>query len=95
MGALAFTASFDCDPPMLPDWFAGIPPDQEIAGVTADGAVDTRKCHDAIDARGAERMDRLEQRRNKDAARDFDRQGADLRVCISVLNGLTARHARH
>ena len=28
-------------------------PDQEIAAVTADGAFDTRKCHDAIAARGA------------------------------------------
>ena len=27
--------------------------DQEIASVTADGAFDTRKCHDAIAARGA------------------------------------------
>ena len=30
-----------------------IPPDQEIASVTADGAFNTRKCHDAIAARGA------------------------------------------
>ena len=29
------------------------PPDQEIARVTADGAYDTRKCHDAIAERGA------------------------------------------
>jgi Transposase DDE domain len=32
---------------------AQIPRDQEIATVTADGAFDTRKCHDAIVARGA------------------------------------------
>jgi hypothetical protein len=31
-----------------------IPPDQEIASVTADGAYDTRKCHDAIAERGAD-----------------------------------------
>lgn len=30
-----------------------IPPGQEIASVTADGAFDTRKCHDAIAARAA------------------------------------------
>ena len=30
-----------------------IPQDQEIASVTADGAFDTRKCHEAIAARGA------------------------------------------
>lgn len=41
------------DAPMLPELLDQIPPDQEIATVTADGAVDTRKCHDAIAARGA------------------------------------------
>ena len=30
-----------------------IPPDQEIGSVTADGAFDTHKCHEAIAARGA------------------------------------------
>jgi len=30
-----------------------IPPDQEIGNVTADGAYDTRKCHDAIADREA------------------------------------------
>jgi hypothetical protein len=30
-----------------------MPPGQEIATVTADGAFDTRKCHDAIAAGGA------------------------------------------
>lgn len=32
---------------------AGIPADEEIATVTADGAYDTRACHDAIAARSA------------------------------------------
>ena len=41
------------DAPMLPELLDQIPPDQEIASVTADGAFDTRKCHDAIAARGA------------------------------------------
>ena len=38
---------------MLPQLLDQIPPEQEIASVTADGALDTRKCHDAIAARGA------------------------------------------
>jgi hypothetical protein len=39
--------------PMLPDLLSQIPPDQELGSVTADGAYDTRKCHDAIAARDA------------------------------------------
>ena len=38
---------------MLPELLDQIPLDQEIASVTADGAYDTRKCHDAIADRGA------------------------------------------
>jgi Transposase DDE domain len=38
---------------MLPELLAQIPPDQKIASVTADGAYDTRKCHDAIAERRA------------------------------------------
>ena len=38
---------------MLPELLDQIPPDQEIASVTVDGAYDTRKCHDAIAGRGA------------------------------------------
>lgn len=41
------------DAPMRPELLAQIPADQEIASVTADGACDTRKCHDAIAERGA------------------------------------------
>ena len=33
---------------MLPQLLDQIPHDQEIASVTADGAFDTRKCHEAI-----------------------------------------------
>lgn len=39
--------------PMLPELLNQIRSDQEIATVTADGAYDTRKCHDAIADRGA------------------------------------------
>lgn len=38
---------------MLPELLDQIPPEQEIGSVTADGAFDTRKCHDAIADRGA------------------------------------------
>lgn len=33
---------------MLPELHNQIPPDLDIGSVTADGAYDTRKCHDAI-----------------------------------------------
>ena len=51
--AAEFTTSDVGDAPILPDLLDQIPPDQQIASVTADGAFDTRKCHDAIAARGA------------------------------------------
>ena len=51
--AVEFTSSAIGDAPMLPDLLNQIPPDQEIGSVTADGAYDTRKCHDAIAGRGA------------------------------------------
>jgi len=38
---------------MLPEVLEQIAADQDIGSVTADGAYDTRKCHDAIDARNA------------------------------------------
>ncbi|MRH22239.1 IS5 family transposase [Rhodovulum strictum] len=51
--ATEFTSSDIGDAPLLPELLDQIPPEQEIATVTADGAFDTRKCHDAIAARGA------------------------------------------
>ncbi|EEX15981.1 ISSpo9, transposase [Citreicella sp. SE45] len=38
------------DAPVLPDLLDQIPSDEEIGSVTADGAYDTRKCHEAIAA---------------------------------------------
>ena len=38
---------------MLPDLLNQIPPGEEIGRFTADGAYDTRRCHDAIAARNA------------------------------------------
>ena len=40
-------------PPCCPNYWPRSPADQDIACVTADGAYDTRKCHDAIAERGA------------------------------------------
>ena len=64
--AVEVTSNDIGDAPMLPELLDQIPPDQDIASVTApshglhanrcratDGAYDTRKCHDAIAERGA------------------------------------------
>lgn len=51
--AVEVTTSNVGDAPMLPELLGQIDPHQEIATVTADGADDTRKCHDAIADRGA------------------------------------------
>ena len=47
------TGSHIGDAPILPDLLDQIPPEEKIASVTADGAYDTRKCHDTIADRGA------------------------------------------
>lgn len=51
--AIGVTSSSIGDSPMLPGLLSQIAPGQEIGSVTADGAYDTRKCHDAIAARNA------------------------------------------
>lgn len=51
--AIEVTSSSIGDAPMLPDLLSQIPPDQELGCVTADGAYDTRRCHDAIAERNA------------------------------------------
>lgn len=51
--AVEVTTSNVGDAPMLPELLGQIDPDQKIATVTADGAFDTRRCHDAIADRGA------------------------------------------
>ena len=51
--AAEFTTSDVGDAPMPPELLDHIPPEQQISNVTADGAFDTRKCHEAIAARGA------------------------------------------
>jgi hypothetical protein len=52
--AIEVTGSNVGDAPILPDLLNQITPDQEIGSVTADGAYDTRKCHNAIAARDAQ-----------------------------------------
>jgi transposase len=51
--AVEITGSHIGDAPVLPDLLGQIPADERIGSVTADGAYDTRKCHDAIADRGA------------------------------------------
>ncbi|MDE4063976.1 IS5 family transposase [Phaeobacter gallaeciensis] len=51
--AIEVTTSNVGDAPMLPELLDQIPLDQNIGSVTADGAYDTRKCHNAIAVRGA------------------------------------------
>ena len=51
--AVEVTTSSIGDAPMLPDLLNQIQPDPDVGSVTADGAYDTRKYHDAIAARGA------------------------------------------
>jgi hypothetical protein len=51
--AVEITGSNTGDAPMLPHLLNRIPRGQEIGSVTADGAYDTRRCHNAIADRGA------------------------------------------
>ena len=48
--AVEVTSSNIGDAPVLPELLHQIPADQGIGSVTADGAYDTRKCHEAIAA---------------------------------------------
>ncbi|WP_368074451.1 transposase [Antarctobacter heliothermus] len=52
--AIEITGSNVGDAPMLPELLDQIPADVEICSVTADGAYDTRRCHDAVADRGAD-----------------------------------------
>jgi hypothetical protein len=52
--AMEVTTSDIGDAPMLPELIGQIAPHHEVASVTADGAYDTRKCHEAIAAQGAD-----------------------------------------
>ena len=83
--AVEVTSSNVGDAPMLPDLLAQLPPDQEIATVTADGAYDTRACHDAIADRGAAAI--IPPRRN---ARAWKPDTAGARARNEILR--TSKH---
>jgi len=51
--AIEVTGAGVGDAPMLPELLNQIPLHEKIASVTADGAYDTRKCHEAISKRAA------------------------------------------
>jgi hypothetical protein len=51
--AVEVTANHIGDAPLLPDLLSQIPAGEGIGSVTAGGAYDTRKCHDAIANRSA------------------------------------------
>ena len=51
--AVEITGSHISDAPVPPDLLSQITMNEEIGSITADGAYDTRKCHDAIADRGA------------------------------------------
>jgi hypothetical protein len=138
--AAEFTTSDLGEAPMLDEPLGQILPEQEIATVTAYGAFDTRKCHDAIAAPGvaaimpprknakpwkpdtpgavarneilrtSKRVGRTIWRQwsgyhrrsravtkvncvrllgQRLSVRDFDRQVAEFKVRVSVLNGFT------
>ena len=52
--AVEITGSHVGDAPVLPDLLGQIPEGEAVGSVTADGAYDTRACHDAIAGRGAD-----------------------------------------
>ncbi len=54
--AVEVTSSNIGDAHMLPELLNQIPLDQNIGNVTADGPYDTRKCQEAVAARGAHAM---------------------------------------
>lgn len=53
MRAVEVTGSNISDAPILLELLNQTPSEQDLGSVTADGAYDTRKCHEAIAARDA------------------------------------------
>ena len=47
---LRFSECGVCEAPLLPELLDRIPPEQEVANITADDAFGSRRCHDAIAA---------------------------------------------
>lgn len=83
--AVEVTSSNVGDAQMLPELLKQIGLDQQIATVTADGAYDTRACHDAIADRGAAAI--IPPRRN---ARPWKPHSAGARARNEILR--TSKH---
>ena len=81
--AVEVTSSNVGDAPILPDLLAQIPAEEELATVTADGAYDTRACHDAIAVRDAAAI--IPPRRN---ARPWKPDSAGARARNEILRAL-------
>jgi hypothetical protein len=67
--------------PMLPHLLGQIPPDQQIGTVIADGAYDTRSCHNTIAGRGAAAV--VPPRRNAQPWKPTTAGAASKQRCIA------------
>ena len=74
------TSSNTGDAPMLPHLLNQIPRDQHIGSVTADGANDTRRCHNAIADRGAAAQKCSAMEANDRRCRRQERRAARIEV---------------
>ncbi len=83
--ALEITGSNIGDAPVLPELLDQIPSDEEIGSVTADGAYDTRKCHEAIAARGAAPQERQAVETDKPCRRRPKRSPTRFEVLVSTV----------
>jgi hypothetical protein len=91
--AVEVTSSNVGDAQMLPELLDQIAPDQEIGTVTADGAYDTRKCHDAIADRGGGRHHTTAQERQTLEANDGGSTGPQRSVADLEVSGPCAVEA--
>ena len=77
------------DAPMLPELLAQIPADEPIASVSGDGAYDTRACHAAISARGAQAV--TPPRRNAQPWKAHDPAAASRNEALRAVRRLGSR----
>lgn len=78
--AVEITGSHIGDAPVLSDLLDQVPANDQIVSVTADGAYDTRKCHDAIADRGAHAA--IPPRKNAKPWKAVTARAASRRRCI-------------
>jgi hypothetical protein len=57
--AMEVTDNSIADAPILPNLMGQIPPEEQLASVSGDGAYDTKRCHEAIALRASARLLRL------------------------------------